>query len=98
MLIFDKAWLGDKMMATVNSLDLIIMKKLKLKKFAGIDDCLGGACPTVYISQDGKFFIQGYVVSEMVKNSIKVPQGESLVEIPEELLRNAAMRLMAQSK
>jgi hypothetical protein len=74
------------------------MKNVKLEKFAGIDTCLGGTCPTVYRAEDGRFFVQGYVVADDVKSGVNVPAGESLIEIPEDLLRSAATRLMAQSK
>ena len=75
------------------------MKNIELKKFAGTEKgCLGGACPTVYRSEDGRFFIQGYVVTKAIKGSVNVPTGENLVEIPEQLLRNAAKHLMDTSK
>lgn len=74
------------------------MKKLELEIFAGIDTCLGGACPTVYRAEGGRFFVQGSVVPDIVKSAVNTPPGESLVEIPEALLRNAAARLLAQSK
>lgn len=74
------------------------MKNPKLKKFAGIDDCLGGACPTIYTSEEGKFFVQGYSVSKVLMKNARVPEGEGLVEIPKELLLNATAKLMGKSK
>ena len=47
--------------------------------------CGGGTCPTVYASDRGTLIIQGYPV-DPTRAGLTVPDGESLVEIPAELL------------
>lgn len=59
---------------------------MKLTKIAG--PCEGGPCPTVYRTEHGTIAVQGYTVS-----TVLVPDGEHIVEIPEALLRDAAVAL-----
>lgn len=47
--------------------------------------CGGGTCPTIYESDRGTLIIQGYPV-DPARAGVSVPDGESLVEIPAELL------------
>lgn len=54
--------------------------------------CASGSCPTVYDSGRGTIVIQGYTVSAD-HAGVALPAGEQLVEIPVELLRNAARGL-----
>jgi hypothetical protein len=58
--------------------------------------CSAGTCPTVYISDSGSpsgtVVVQGYTVSGK-RAGIDVPDGETLVEIPIELLTEAVRRL-----
>ncbi|WP_433296462.1 hypothetical protein ACQP2F_38460 [Actinoplanes sp. CA-030573] len=50
--------------------------------------CGGGSCPTVYRTDRGTLVIQGYPVSAQAVG-VDLPDGEVLVEIPEELLGGA---------
>jgi hypothetical protein len=54
--------------------------------------CTSGSCPTVYESGRGTLVIQGYEVST-ASSGMDVPAGERLVEIPIDLLREAARML-----
>jgi hypothetical protein len=44
-------------------------------------NCLGGHCPTLYKSDDGKLYVQGFVVNGEVRALVDIPAGEDLVEI-----------------
>lgn len=54
--------------------------------------CTSGTCPTVYKSASGSLVVQGYSVSPE-RAGIAVPDGETLVEIPRELLTEALRNL-----
>jgi hypothetical protein len=51
--------------------------------------CGSGTCPTVYRTNRGTLVVQGYQVSSG-SAGIDVPEGEFLVEIPEDVLLAAA--------
>jgi hypothetical protein len=51
--------------------------------------CGSNTCPTVYQSDRGTFVVQGYAV-DAARAGVDLPPGELLVEIPVELLANAA--------
>jgi hypothetical protein len=53
----------------------------------GGDDCGQGDCPTVYTTDRGTIAVQGYTVTR------RVPDGEAVVEIPREILLEAARAL-----
>ncbi|BCJ55622.1 hypothetical protein Asp14428_70970 [Actinoplanes sp. NBRC 14428] len=55
--------------------------------------CGSNTCPTIYRSDRGTVVVQGYSVSA-ARAGVEVPDGELLVEIPPELLAEAA-RLLA---
>jgi hypothetical protein len=59
---------------------------LDLKVVANL--CSGGACPTIYQTDRGTLVVQGYTVAE--RTGVDLPAGEMLVEIPLELLAEAA--------
>jgi hypothetical protein len=46
--------------------------------------CRDDTCPTLYASDRGTFVVQGYVVND---TDVTLPEGEALVEVPAELLR-----------
>jgi hypothetical protein len=50
-------------------------------------NCKDGDCPTVYRTERGTIGVQGYVIDRVT------PDGEALVEIPAELLLEAARAL-----
>ena len=51
--------------------------------------CGSAACPTVYQSDRGTLVVQGYAVPAEVAG-FELPEGELMVEIPVELLKQAA--------
>jgi hypothetical protein len=53
--------------------------------------CGGGHCPTVYRTDRGTVLVQGYAAT-----GVTVADGELLVEIPRELLLEAARRIREQ--
>jgi hypothetical protein len=57
--------------------------------------CGSGTCPTLYETDRGTYVVQGYVVGPDV--GLDVPEGESLVEIPAELIAEAVLKLRATS-
>ena len=59
---------------------------MQLAKIAGAN-CKDGDCPTVYETDRGTLAVQGYTLNH------RTPDGEALVEIPVELLVEAARAL-----
>jgi len=57
--------------------------------------CGTGSCPTVYQSNRGTMVVQGYPVSANAAG-VQLPEGEFLVEIPEDVLLEAARRYAAR--
>ncbi len=55
---------------------------MKLTRLSGT--CYDGTCPTLYRSDRGTIVVQGWQVTEA---DVTVPEGEALVEIPPELLK-----------
>jgi hypothetical protein len=53
--------------------------------------CGGGTCPTVYVTDRDTVLVQGGAVT-----GVTVPDGELLVEIPRQLLLEAARRIQEQ--
>lgn len=54
--------------------------------------CGSNTCPTVYRSDKGTLVVQGYTVTGD-QAGVDLPDGEMLVEIPAELLREAVRLL-----
>ena len=46
--------------------------------------CQGGTCPAVYVTDRGTLVVQGAIVPDA--EGVNVPAGETLVEVPAELL------------
>jgi hypothetical protein len=59
---------------------------MKLTKIGG-GSCGRDDCPTVFTTDRGTLAVQGYTVN------MQVPEGESVVEIPAEVLREAIRAL-----
>lgn len=51
--------------------------------------CASNTCPTIYRSDRGTVVVQGYTISGS-RAGVDLPDGEQLVEIPAELLAQAA--------
>ncbi|MBS2531281.1 hypothetical protein KGQ20_00700 [Catenulispora sp. NF23] len=67
---------------------------MKLTRISGGDcnpeqdeDCKSGDCPTVFVTDRGTVAVQGYVVDHAT------PDGEGIVEVPREILLEAARAL-----
>jgi hypothetical protein len=61
---------------------------VRLEPIAGpAGDCKSGDCPTIFRTERGTVAVQGYVVSHAA------PDGEAVVEVPVELLREAVRAL-----
>lgn len=56
-------------------------------------NCGSGPCPTVYKTDDGRWFVQGFVVSEEIKSKIDLPTNETVVEINLDLVMKIANQL-----
>ena len=54
-------------------------------------DCIGGACPSVHTSED-KYYVIGRQLSKQEIEGMglekKVGEGETLIEVPKDLLKN----------
>ncbi|GAA1440361.1 hypothetical protein GCM10009602_12960 [Nocardiopsis tropica] len=62
---------------------------MKLTRLAG--ECPDGVtCPTVFASDRGTIIVQGYTLAPGDLTEIPLPEGESAVEIPLSLLKEAA--------
>ncbi|ADH66730.1 hypothetical protein [Nocardiopsis dassonvillei] len=62
---------------------------MKLTRIAG--ECNNRrTCPTVYASDRGTVVVQGYTLAAGDLTQITLPEGESAVEIPLSLLKEAA--------
>lgn len=55
--------------------------------------CDGGDCPTVYVTDERTVLVQGPNFDATRPEGVGLGAGESVVEIPEELLRRAVARL-----
>ena len=53
----------------------------------GESGCAGGQCPTVYRSEDGRVFVQGWRVADAIRVTVRPNDQEDLVEVPAELLK-----------
>ncbi|WP_435107724.1 hypothetical protein [Nocardiopsis synnemataformans] len=59
---------------------------MKLTKIT--DGCENKNCPAVYETDKGTYIVQGYVVSDPeVLAGIGLPEGESVVEVPADMLK-----------
>lgn len=64
------------------------MKPTKLTVLAqDFTNCNNGPCPTLYRADDGRLFIQGYIVEPEVKAGASPPEGEDVVEVSDELIK-----------
>jgi hypothetical protein len=62
-------------------------QNMKLKPIVTSEMCVLGRCPTLYQSEDGSFFVQGFVVKDAKKKLPSLPAGETLVRIDPSLLK-----------
>jgi len=66
------------------------MKLDRITSSCSDKNCASGPCPSFYKSDDGRLFIQGYVVASDVKTAAGefLPDGEDMVEIDAKFLEN----------
>ena len=63
------------------------MSGLRMKVLVGGGGlCSSGPCPTVYLGDDGRFYVQGFKVAAPVRAAAAVPATEEVVEVPRALL------------
>ena len=69
------------------------MANLRLTVISGDGDqnCAGKHCPTVYRSDDGRVFVQGWRVDPGTRKSVVRSGDEDLVEVPADLLKNLGL-------
>jgi hypothetical protein len=60
--------------------------------FVGGSGCATGPCPTVYLTENDTFVIQGFAV-DPAEAEIALPPGELLVEVPRYVIENALTRV-----
>lgn len=59
--------------------------------------CAGGDCPNAYLTDRGTALIQGDIVTDpKALARLGLPAGETAVEVPVELIRNAAAEVIAR--
>jgi hypothetical protein len=63
------------------------MELTKIAPAGDTDDCKDGDCPTIYRTDHGTVAVQGYRIER------DTPAAEAVVEIPAELIREAARAL-----
>lgn len=63
------------------------MSNMKLSLYAD-NNCSTGPCPKVYKTEDGRYFVQGYIVDNQITDGIDLPSGEQLVEVDQALIDN----------
>lgn len=59
--------------------------------------CRGSGCPTVYTTESTDLVVQGYIVPDQ-RGAGEVPEGETLVRIPRQLLVAAMRELSAEDQ
>lgn len=64
---------------------------------ASTEPCPGGTCPTTYAHPDPDLaYVQGYVVTDpKVLSEFNIPDGETLVVVPNALLADHARKVSA---
>lgn len=68
---------------------------MKLELLATTGKCTNGAggCPSVYRTDRGTYLVQGYIVTDAeALAQAGIPPGESIVEVPAEVLGLAKVR------
>ena len=66
---------------------------MRLVKLSGHNECKNSNCPTIYQTDRGTLVIQGYTVDADQAEEVTLPAGESLAEIPLDVLQAAARAL-----
>ncbi|MER9338083.1 hypothetical protein NKJ06_29660 [Mesorhizobium sp. M0293] len=65
-------------------MDTLAGNRIKLKTISRT--CSGGKCPTLYVSEEGHYYIQGYSTDAFEQAALALPDGEQLVRISQDLI------------
>ncbi|WP_411082051.1 hypothetical protein [Streptomyces sp. cmx-18-6] len=59
-----------------------------LRKLSGDQDCKNGTCPTLWVTEDGTYYVvQGFVITDPERLAqLALPEGETAVVIPAAVL------------
>jgi hypothetical protein len=60
-----------------------------------LTECNVSNCPTVYATDRGTLVIQGYALDPAATQQLTLPAGESAVEVPADLILEAARTVKA---
>ncbi len=55
--------------------------------------CRGGRCPSVYLTDDGDFVVQGFLLDTLERAKLDIPGGEDAVRVPRTLLEQLKQQL-----
>lgn len=70
------------------------LKHMKIiKSYAGEIDCMGGKCPSLHCTDDGRIVVQGRRLSESEKSTLSVPSEEDVVSLDLEVFRKLVAKL-----
>ncbi len=64
-----------------------------MKITQSIDSCLGGKCPALHLTDDGRVVVQGYRLNRDEQSAVTTPDGESSVVMDLEVFRRLASDL-----
>ncbi|MER8995553.1 hypothetical protein [Mesorhizobium sp. M0678] len=67
-------------------MDTLAGNRIKLKIISRT--CSSGKCPTLYMSDEGHYYIQGYSVDASAEAALALPDGEQLVRISQDLIHD----------
>ncbi|WP_285472161.1 hypothetical protein [Actinoplanes sp. NBRC 101535] len=84
------AFLAAKIVLAARSAASPAPQPFALRPIANV--CTAGSCPTIYETGSDRLVVQGFTLSAH-QAGIDVPDGEALVEIPVELLKEALQKL-----
>lgn len=55
-------------------------------KIIAKSSCGGGPCPTLYVGDNGNYYVQGFIVESSSKDGLDIPENEDLVRIDRRLI------------
>lgn len=72
------------------------MRKEIISGGPGYGGCAGSNCPTVFRTDGGSLVVQGYKLATKDRGEFDVPSTEDVIEIPADVLLEAAAHLNAK--
>lgn len=68
-----------------------------ITKSIGLDDnCSGGSCPSLHVTNDGKIVVQGALASKEIKGHLTIPSHEDVVVFDRASFEALAKKLSTQ--